>query len=180
MNKIEQPIQSLASLVKALLAAIVLAVVILIIVVLPAEYGIDPTGLGKSMGLTILAEPIEKTAKSVVGLCGDAAVLREDSVKLLIQPHSGLEYKFHLEKGAVLDYSWKTDSSAIYFDFHGEPLGDSTGYFKSYKEAVMAEDTGSKSAPFSGSHGWYWKNESSSTVNVLLETKGQYKVLGFR
>ncbi|GAA4796776.1 hypothetical protein [Lysobacter hankyongensis] len=44
-----------AQLVKATLAAIVVAGVILITTVLPAEYGIDPTGIGGRLGLGVLA-----------------------------------------------------------------------------------------------------------------------------
>ncbi|MCP5144822.1 MAG: hypothetical protein H6978_08370 [Gammaproteobacteria bacterium] len=42
------------SLIKAVLAAIVGAAVLLVVVVLPAEYNIDPTGLGGALGLTSL------------------------------------------------------------------------------------------------------------------------------
>jgi len=61
MNKIEHPIQSVKSLIKATLVACLLAVIILLTAILPAEYGIDPTGLGEKMGLMVLSEPAEKT-----------------------------------------------------------------------------------------------------------------------
>jgi hypothetical protein len=180
MNKIEHPIQSLASLVKALIAAVILAAIILITAVLPAEYGIDPTGLGKAMGLTVLAEPAEKPDTLMAGSCDEGASFQEDSVELVVPAHSGIEFKFHIEKGNSLEYSWKTDGASVYFDFHGEPQGDTTGYFKSYKETIADSDKGSKSVPFTGSHGWYWKNESESAVKVYLETKGKYQVIGLR
>jgi len=180
MNKIGHPIQPLSSLIKALALASILAIVILITVVLPAEYGIDPTGFGKAMGLTVLAAPDEKTVKSTMAACEDTESQREDAVKLLLPAYSGLEYKFFLKKGATLEYSWKTDGQSVYFDFHGEPQGDTTGYFKSYKESSLSADSGSKDMPFVGSHGWYWKNESKSPVTVYLETKGQYQVIGLR
>ncbi len=48
-------------------SAIALALVILAIAVLPAEYGIDPTGIGKSLGLTQMGEikkQLDNEAKS--------------------------------------------------------------------------------------------------------------------
>lgn len=180
MDKIEHPIQSLSSLIKALAFASILAIVILITAVLPAEYGIDPLGLGKKMGLTALAAPAEETNKAIMADCEGAGSIREDVVKLLVPAHSGLEYKFYLEKNAALTYSWKTDAGQMYFDFHGEPKGDTTGYFKSYKEETSSQDEGSKNMPFAGSHGWYWKNESNSSITVYLETKGEYQVIGLR
>jgi hypothetical protein len=46
---------STARLLKATAAAITLAAVVLVAFVLPAEYGIDPTGIGKRLGLDVLA-----------------------------------------------------------------------------------------------------------------------------
>jgi len=180
MNKIEHPIQSVKSLVKAVIAATALAVIILVTAILPAEYGVDPTGLGGAMGLMVLSAPLEDSTKANVGACPDAVVLREDTVKIIVPAHSGLEYKLFIEKSVVLDYSWKTDGGVLFFDFHGEPQGDTTGYFKSYKEASASSDSGSKKVPFTGSHGWYWKNETDTPVTVLLQTKGVYQVIGLR
>jgi len=180
MNKIEHPIQSLKSLVKALLVALFWAVVILITMVLPAEYGIDPTGFGKAMGLTALAPETDLIEKPSITSCDADVALRDDSIIITVPAKSGLEYKLHMEKGAVLTYSWMTDGGALFFDFHGEPQGDTTGYFKSFKETTGNKDGGSLSIPFTGSHGWYWKNESELPITVSLETQGAYQVLGLR
>ena len=51
---ITQPLPSIAKLIKATVLALLVASVILISIVLPAEYGIDPTGIGKKLGLTAL------------------------------------------------------------------------------------------------------------------------------
>ncbi|PCI21762.1 MAG: hypothetical protein COB62_02560 [Piscirickettsiaceae bacterium] len=180
MNKIEHPIQSVSSLIKAALLATVLAVIILITAVLPAEYGIDPTGVGKSLGLIALA-PREKLSKeSELLACNDEGSAKEDSVNIIIPAQSGLEYKLYMARKAVLEYSWSTDGVALYFDFHGEPQGDTTGYFKRYKEATSSTDQGSQTVPFAGSHGWYWKNETTSPITLVLKTKGVYKVIGLR
>jgi len=39
---------------------------------------------------------------------------------------------------------------------------------------------GSFTAPFGGSHGWYWKNNSDNPVAIQLLVKGQFKVIGLK
>jgi hypothetical protein len=41
---------------RATMAAVLLAALITVVAVLPAEYGIDPTGLGKRLGLTQMGQ----------------------------------------------------------------------------------------------------------------------------
>lgn len=96
-------------------------------------------------------------------------------VQVLIKAHSDKEYKVWLEKGKRLEYSWYTKGSKIYYDFHGEPSYDTSGYFKSYKEGTSKEVKGKLIAPFMGTHGWYWKNSSSKDILIYLKIKGEYK-----
>jgi hypothetical protein len=53
---------SMAKIAMATLIAAVLAAIILVVAVLPAEYGIDPIGTGKALGLMDLANATEKAA----------------------------------------------------------------------------------------------------------------------
>jgi len=208
MNDINTPVQSLKSLIIATAFAALLASIILISAVLPAEYGIDPTGLGKMMGLTALSaqtkamsQPLaitcpvlplqtaevsdqnqKQTANQATGSTETAQKAQlpqwQDSVKIMVPAGEGLEYKFHLAKGASLEYSWATDGAKLYFDFHGEPQGDKTGYFKSFKESTDNQARGALTAPFEGPHGWYWENKTRSPVTIILNTKGSYRILG--
>ena len=66
----------------------------------------------------------------------------------------------------------------LYFDFHGEPDGDETGYFESYAEGTAEGLAGSLNAPFDGKHGWYWENNTDEPVTVSLLTFGTYSVIG--
>ncbi len=52
-----QELPSGKSLLLSTLIALAVAAVLLLLAVLPAEYGFDPTGLGKRMGLTALHKP---------------------------------------------------------------------------------------------------------------------------
>jgi hypothetical protein len=104
----------------------------------------------------------------------------EDEISLTLAGGESLEYKFHIEKGQILNYSWQTNHGKLFFDFHGEPKGDSTGYFKSFKKGTESKSSGSLESPFDGAHGWYWKNRGLGTIRVTLKTKGRYKILGIR
>ena len=137
------------------------------------------------MGLTVLSEPaitpvnnqkvLEKyTAK-------ESFEFREDNVLVTIPANKEIEYKFNVKKFGNLTYKWKTkNSSNIYFDFHGEPAGDTTGYFESYTIATTNQINGSATVPFEGSHGWYWKNTSNQEVIIELNTSGNYHVIGLK
>ena len=179
MNDSSIPVQSLKTLIISMTSAVFLAFVILVTVVGPAEFGIDPTGLGKAMGLTVFAKPLDQDAKTAV-LCPPVEQIKDwlDVVVITVPASSELEYKFYVEKNAELAYAWATDGTKLYFDFHGEPEGDRSGYFKSFKESTDNKSDGVLKAPFTGSHGWYWKNESQTPVRVTLKTKGRYTVKG--
>lgn len=104
-------------------------------------------------------------------------IQREDSISITIQARGDKEYKFHLVEGATLEYAWQTDGAALFFDFHGEPSGDTSGYFKSFEKSTESESSGSLTASFAGTHGWYWKNTTLSPVNIVLKAKGDYQRL---
>jgi hypothetical protein len=101
----------------------------------------------------------------------------EDSILVVVPPKAGIEYKVSLKEGQLLEYFWETEGSELFFDFHGEPRGDTTGYFESYKKGTSSRSKGSVSTPFEGTHGWYWQNNSSAPVSVQLEIKGNYQLL---
>jgi outer membrane protease len=101
----------------------------------------------------------------------------KDSISITIPAQGSKEYKFGLTAGASLDYTWQTDGAALYYDFHGDPKGDTTGYFKSYEEKVSAQASGSLTAPFEGIHGWYWRNDTASPVVIELKASGDYRRL---
>jgi len=102
----------------------------------------------------------------------------QDSITVTIPANGGKEYKFYLAKDALIEYTWKTDSNKLYFDFHGEPKGDTTGYFKSFRESTDDRSSGSLIAPFEGTIGWYWENKGPAPVNVMLQTRGTYQIIG--
>lgn len=99
----------------------------------------------------------------------------DETITVLIPAQGGKEYKLNLLKGAKLAYQWSASESELYFDFHGEPKGDTSGYFESFEIATKPQSSGVLVAPFDGTHGWYWKNTQDFPVKVLLNVKGQYQ-----
>ena len=178
MNEFNIPVQSKRTLFKAIFMAILVAIVLLITCILPAEYNIDPTGVGKALGLTAIAKASEKSSTLVVAQGQQTDELRSDNIEIIIPAGKGLEYKLYMEKYAHLEYEWKTDGAALYFDFHGEPAGDTTGYFESFSITTSDNMKGSLTTPFKGVHGWYWKNQSQQPIMVSLAMEGYYTIKG--
>lgn len=87
------------------------------------------------------------------------------------------EYKLQIAKGANFEYTWQTDQGELFFDFHGEPKGDTTGYFKSFKKDTKARAGGVLTTVFEGTHGWYWKNNNAFPVVITLKVAGEYQRL---
>jgi hypothetical protein len=168
---------SASSLWKATAGAVVVGLVLLVTTILPAEYNIDPTGAGKAMGLTELSPEAlaEKKATADQNQLNSTSNSAGDAVQFVIPPKSGLEYKMTMVEGDQVDYEWATNGAAVYVDMHGEPKGDTTGYFKSYTITTVAEMKGSFIAPFEGSHGWYFRNDTDQVIQVRLSFKGQYQ-----
>jgi hypothetical protein len=147
--------------------AAVAAAVILITAVLPAEYGIDPLGTGRLLGLTDLA------GGSTGAINRQDAAYKTNTASFELGPYEFVEFKYRLEQGATMVYSWNATGPVIY-DFHSEPEGAPAGYAESFDKAQAPAAHGSYTAPFSGIHGWFWENPNSKRVTITLTTAGFY------
>jgi len=155
---------------------------VLVVGVLPAEYGVDFTGLGQRLGLTALHQPVGKESKPVIAASSSLVALRKqadkwrsDKVNLTLPAKQGLEVKAQLEEGETLLFQWEATGGTVSFDMHGNVVNaaedDFTSFWLGKGEAQAA---GTFIAPFSGLHGWYWENETDQPVNITLETQGYY------
>jgi hypothetical protein len=168
--------------------ALVVAVVILLTTVLPAEYAIDPLGTGRWLGLTDIASPpvnpveemrpagaaLKPIAKGPISEYPRDFML--DVYDITLQPYEYVEYKYHLEQGATMMYSWKA-SAPLLQDFHGERESGATDggpVEESFDKQDRREATGSLTAPFTGIHGWYWENPTGTPITVRLTSSGFY------
>ena len=178
MSEMNVHVHSRATLIKSAVFASVLALLVYLVIILPAEFNQDPTGIGAMLGLNILSAP---AAENEVAITQDTGTqFQSNEVEVIVPAGRGVEYKFQLSQYENLTYEWATNSGLLYFDFHGEPAGDTTGYFESYTIATANEMKGSMTVPFDGVHGWYWKNNSDKPITVYLKTQGNYEVLGLK
>jgi len=179
-----------ARLALATAGAIFVAGVILMIAILPAEYGVDPLGTGKLLGLTSIAQAESGSGGEAAGSASESSPeelepvrpgantpqtvpFKQDTVTFTIGPYEGMEYKYRMEKGASFSYRW-TSTGKVRFDFHGEPEGAPKGYAESYQMGEGERAAGSFFAPTSGIHGWFWENLTSDDITVTLTSTGFY------
>ena len=166
---------------KATAIAIALALLILTTAILPAEYGIDPLGTGRMLGLTALSGVTETTTPAASGPiastappAGEASTpYKEDVYTVELRPFEGVEYKYRLEQGGSLVYSWEA-TARVRFEFHGEPDGAPAKYFDSYSKGESGAAQGGFTAAKPGIHGWFWENPGATRVTVTLRTAGFY------
>ncbi|MGH8174879.1 MAG: hypothetical protein ACREV5_01290 [Steroidobacter sp.] len=181
MNNVPQtsPTRLLASAGVALLCA----VLILLVIVLPAEYGRDPTGFGRVLGLTALgdAKRIAENTRPGAPMHAHPRQHRTARVVINLEGREELEYKAVLAQGEPMLYSWRVAGGPVYFEFHGDPTEGEwpEDFFLSYqiKDSSLAEH-GSFVAPFTGRHGWYWRNLSDDPAAITLEVSGYYTRVG--
>jgi len=180
LSELQHTVSSTTSLLKALGFALGIAALLFVTAVLPAEYGIDPTGLGTRLGLTNMLAAVPTPAPETIVRPGDGSLAaREDSIDIPVPARDGLEYKFFLSQYASLKYEWSSNVP-LYFDLHGEPEDRSTGYFESYAEGKVASLKGTITTPFAGSHGWYFRNDTDEAALVTLKTQGSYSIIGIK
>jgi hypothetical protein len=193
-----------AQLLKSTAIAIVSAAAILVAVVLPSEYGIDPTGAGRMLGLAEMGEiktqladeaeadrlPDAQTVPQPVGVAPDqeSSLLRRIVAELVVgsaaaQEARSDEMSITLKpgEGAEIKLVMVKGATANYaWTANGAKVnfdthGDSGGESISYEKGRgVAEDEGVLEAAFDGNHGWFWRNRTDADVTVTLKTNGTY------
>jgi hypothetical protein len=174
----------------------VVAGAVTVFAVLPAEFHIDPTGVGAATGLMSLsAQPEAKASAAAPAAAGQGAAapvvlareypapFRSDTIDIPIaasgQDGSELEYKVHMVAGQTLVYAWSVAApeEEFYYDFHSEQRPSAKEHVVSHKGAVGIGANGALTAPFEGIHGWYFQNQSEKPVVVHLKISGFYDLL---
>lgn len=176
--------------------AAVAAAAILVTVVLPSEYGIDPTGIGRVAGLTQMGEikqqlaleaaadeagvrasaepqaPQFAQADNSAAVPSDASESSSDVTNLTLAPGEGAEIKLVMAKDSAVEYDWSASGGAVNFDIHADAPGIS--YHGYGKGSNSGGEQGTLVAAFDGSHGWFWRNRSGGAVTITLRTQGNY------
>ncbi|WLQ16022.1 hypothetical protein O5O45_08855 [Hahella aquimaris] len=188
-NRAESP--SSKTLFKATAIAMVVGAGLLVTTVLPAEYGIDPTGVGGYLGLTQLnaiapqetAEPAEDPMISDAQLASllnpvwrSDAPLRDDTLTITLGPNEGAEIKAQMQEGDRFMFKWEAQGP-VSFDMHGERPNAGDEFTSYWTGRNKTNANGAFQAPFQGSHGWYWHNGGAHPVTVTVTTTGFYEKL---
>lgn len=183
---------------RATLIAAGVAATLLITTILPAEYGVDPTGVGSALGLTPMGELKREQATSdavarnvkAAGDDGDltldaepaasastvaASGIQAGEVTLTLAPDEGMEVKATMKAGDELQYRWSTDGPKVNFEFHGEEAGAASSDYTSYEKGSSAGGNGKFRAPFDGTHGWYWRNRTGQPLTIKVEATGVFQ-----
>lgn len=198
-NRAELPTSR--QLVKSTLAAILAAAAILVTIVLPAEYGIDPTGIGRALGLAEMGEIKTQLAKeaeedrlrdqqnqpaserrSGLGSVIGALFIRPAAAQAAAPAARSDEMSVTLKpgQGAEIKLQMKQGAKADYswaatgkvnYDLHGDGAGRETSYKKG---RGVTSDDGTLTAGFDGQHGWFWRNRTNADVTVTVKVRGAY------
>ena len=146
--------------------ALIVGLLVLLTTILPAEFGSDPLGTGRLLGLTALSaeeNPFEERLE----------MHRSDYVEFELGPFQSVEYKYTLDLDAPIVFSWIADGE-LYYDMHAEPAGLGAEYAESFEQGNAERRMGSFHAPFAGIHGWFWENRGSRSVLLQLHSSGFY------
>jgi hypothetical protein len=183
---------------RATLIAAGVAAVVLVTTVLPAEYGVDPTGIGRVLGLTPMGEmkrdaaaapeaAVAPAAETAATDNGDILLDEEPAtpaaaaggsvgrVQLTLAPGQGEEVKATMNAGDEFTYDWSTGGPVIRFELHGEPIPAKGDEFTSFEKGSSAGAKGKFRAPFDGTHGWYWRNTTDAPVTVTVSATGAFQ-----
>ena len=189
-------------LLRSTLLAAISALVLLFAVVLPAEYGIDPTGVGRVLRMTDMGDikqqlaaesaadaaaysssaqtPAPAPAMAVANVVPAPAqptaskIEWRDEMPFTLTPGEGTEIKLTMAAGAKAQYLWVVEGGEVNFDTHGDAPGKSVSYEKG---RAVSSDEGVLEAEFTGNHGWFWRNRGKSNVTVILRTRGDYTAI---
>ena len=191
---------STLQLIKSTIVAMIAAIVILITIVLPSEYAIDPTGVGKVLNLTEMGEikqqlqaeaeadhqtslPANEAGKGfsladvLFGLLVSPAQAQTSGPAwtgektITLVPGQGVEVKLVMEEGAEVEFSWVAEGGLLNYDLHGDGSGKNISYEKG--RGVPRQD-GVLKADFAGNHGWFWRNRDKQDVTLTLSVRGAY------
>ncbi|MHC8351698.1 transmembrane anchor protein [Pseudomonas sp. RT4P38] len=193
---------STRKLVRSTVIALLTAVGLLVTVVMPSEYAVDPTGVGRALGLTQMGElkivlaqealadaappqpaapapqvaQVQPIAKPVAQpVATPAPALKTDQMTVTLKPGEGTEIKLEVLKNKTVSYEWTAAGGPVNYDTHGEPYNGEKGYFHSYTKGKQVKgDKGEFTAIFDGTHGWFWRNRSNNDVTISLKTTGNY------
>ena len=189
-------------LLRSTLLAVVSAAILLIAVVLPAEYGLDPTGIGRVLRLTEMGEikqqlaaqaaadatapPVAASPASTTSTTSAVAAPPQvpAPVAEAAQPapwRDEMSVTLTPGEGTEIKLRMQEGDKADYSwvvqggAVNFDTHGDGGGRSISYEKGRgVPADEGELVAAFTGNHGWYWRNRGQANVTLVLRTRGTY------
>lgn len=185
-------------------AALGVAAVAVVGFVLPAEYGIDPTGIGKALGLTKLADTGEEEniylkrgqARTNVLFPLDGAAEPSEETLQATLAEKGVDFpadaelnsdRFTFElapyEGIEMKYVLAEGAPMVFswhttapvnVDMHSHPFEGGDALTESFVIDDLRTQTAVYVAPFTGIHGWYWQNRTLEPVTLTLDATGAF------
>lgn len=173
---------------------VVVGTLIVLGAIMPAEFNVDPLGVGKLSGIARLWAPDEKKVDVNSGEAGPLAKqfdvpLRSDVIEIPLTDFMGgakgseLEYKVRMKQGATFIYDWEAvgaqSANDIHYDFHGHttPKAGEEMSVATYKQAYGLKAQGSLTAPFDGIQGWQFINSGDKPVVIRVKLTGFYELI---
>ena len=190
-------------LLRSTVIAVAAAAAILVTIVLPAEYGIDPTGAGNVLGLTEMGEikmqlseeaeadrSLDERERGTPADAGAAVELDGGDFRRTVyrlgrcsgEPRpTKCPSRLNPGQGAEVKLEMKEGATANYsWAVEGgvvnfDTHGDGGGRNTSYEKGRgVPGDEGVLKAAFDGNHGWFWRNRGKAPATVTLRTNGAY------
>lgn len=174
--------------------ALVVGIVLALVAIIPAEYGKDPTGLGKLTGLDRLWGPKQVFVDPAAGEFDRAPTFaegyRSHEVEFQLEGANSddfeardIEYKVWMEPGEVTLYEWEVigarNPDDVYFDQHGHniPGEGEEEIVVQYGEGYSDGANGAFTAPLAGVHGWFFRNGGLDPVTIRIRFSGYYDLI---
>ena len=86
---------------------VLLGSLILVTTILPAEFGVDPLGIGDLLGLTELSRAENPFEEQLFNH-------RSDYVEFELGPFESVEYKYTMDLDAPMVFTWSSDEELYY------------------------------------------------------------------
>ena len=174
------PAPSAKKLIIGSVAVVAIAAAALVVFILPAEYGIDPTGAGRALGLTKLSEPgpseeeirgAKRTGALVLAAQEPQRADWDDRFTYELLPYEGIELKYTLTQGKPIEFAWRA-SKPVQVDMHAHPFEGGEELTETYSKKKTPGEQGRYVPQFTGLHGWYWENRTLEPVTLIVQASG--------
>lgn len=193
-------------LVRSTILAAAAAGTLLVTVILPSEYAIDPTGIGRVLGLTEMGELKMQLADEAAADAARTGIKPEAGASAVTAPPVVARTNAAVAASTPEAAATRTDEisvslapgegaeikvvaaqgARIAFDWsvtgghvNYDTHADAPGisYHGYGKGQESTGERGELVAEFDGSHGWFWRNRSGARVTVILRTDGDYSAI---